>query len=209
VIESWTRGDVAAPLLAARELPEVREAASPSVAASPPAARGIQLSAAAETSFASDGTGWEGMQLGACVLLGPICVSTRVHGGKVISQPASWAGLRRKGAELYAGIDVPIALGRAHLTPGFAAGYGTIFTHRGSEDDRIGLEISGPRAEVHAALSLPITAHVAIDATVTGGLTQATARETRGQDVTDSVTAFPSEPRAFLRFAIGVRYGAL
>jgi hypothetical protein len=218
VIESWTRSDVAAPLLATRELPAppalpalpALEAGAPAVvSAAPPAASGIQLYAAEETSFASDRTVWEGMQLGACIMLGPICASARMHGGKVISQPSSWTGLTRKGAEVYAGIDVPIALGRTRLTPGFAAGYGTILTRRGSDDDRMGVEISGPRAEVHAAFSLPLTAHIAIDLMLTGALTQATAMETHGHDVLDPAIEFPSEPRAFVRFAIGVRYGAL
>jgi hypothetical protein len=212
VIESWTRSDVAAPLLATHELPAgpaPGDGAPAVVAASPPAARGIQLYAAEETSFATDRTVWEGMQLGACIMLGPICASARVHGGTVISQPSSWAGLKRKGAEVYVGIDVPIALGRMRLTPGFAAGYGTMLTHRGSEDDRMGVEISGPRAEVHAAFSLPLTAHIAIDLMLTGALTQATAMETHGRDIPDPVTVFPDEPRGFVRFAVGVRYGAL
>jgi hypothetical protein len=212
VIESWTRSDVAAPLLAAREvpaLPGLEDGASAVVIVSPPAARGIQLYAAEETSFATDRTVWEGMQLGACIMLGPICASARVHGGKVISQPSSWADLARKGAEVYAGIDVPIALGRMRLTPGFAAGYGTMLTHRGSEGDRMGVEISGPRAEVHAAFSLPLTAHIAIDLMLTGALTQATAMETHGHNIPDPATEFPDEPRGFVRFAVGVRYGAL
>lgn len=218
VIESWTRSDVAAPLLATRDVPELPglaglpglDGGAPAVViVSPPAARGIQLYAAEETSFASDGTVWEGMQLAACIMLGPICASARVHAGKVVTQPSSWTGLSRKGGEAYAGIDVPIAVGRTRLTPGFAAGYGTIFTHRGSEEDRMGVEISGPRAEVHAAFSLPLTAHIAVDLMLTGALTQATAMETHGHDIPDPVAVFPNEPRGFVRFAVGVRYGAL
>ncbi|HET7502793.1 MAG TPA: hypothetical protein VFK02_17345 [Kofleriaceae bacterium] len=213
VIESWARSDVAAPLLATRELPEAAPAEVPGapavVAAAPPAPSGIQLVAAAETSIATDRTVWEGLQLGACIMLGPICAAARVHGGKVISQPSSWDGLRRKGAEVYAGIDIPLALGRARLTPGFAAGYGMILTHRGSDGDRMGVEISGPRAEVHAAFSLPVSAHVAIDLALTAALTQAAGMETHGQTTFDPTTEFPSEPRGFVRFAVGVRYGAL
>ena len=213
VIESWTRSDVAAPLLAARPLPALDDAGEPGVvAASPPAASGIQLFAAAETSFASDRTTWEGLQLGACIMLGPICASARVHGGKVVSQPSSWAGIARKGAEVYAGIDVPIALGWTRLTLGFAAGYGSIFTRHhgdGSTTEKMGVEISGPRAEVHAALSLPVTAHIAIDLAATAALTQATGMETHGDGPLDPAIVFPDEPRALFRLAVGVRYGAL
>jgi hypothetical protein len=212
VIESWTRSDVSAPLLATRELPAgpvLGDGAAEVAAASPPAARGIQLYAALETSFATDRTVWQGMQLGACIMLGPICASARLHGAKVITQPSRWADLNRKSAEAYAGIDIPIAIGRTRLTPGFAAGYGSIFSHRGSEDERMGVELSGPRAEVHAAFSLPVSAHIAIDLLLTGALTQATAMETHGQGVVDPIAEFPGEPRGFVRFAIGVRYGAL
>jgi hypothetical protein len=210
VIESWTRSDVAAPLLAARTVPALPDVAVHAVvAASPPAARGIQLLAAVETSVASDRTVWQGLQLEACIMLGPICVAARLHGGKVISQPASWDGFARKGGELYAGIDVPIALGGIRLTPGFAAGYGTMFTHHHSDGEKMGIEISGPRAEVHVALSIPLTAHLALELVTTGALTQPTAKEIHGTDVPDPAVVYPDEPRALVRFAAGVRYGAL
>jgi hypothetical protein len=204
VIESWTRSDLAAPLLATRDVPPA-EAAE---VESPPAARGIQLFAAEETSIASDRTVWQGMQLGACIMMGPICASARLHGGKVISRPAGWADFARNGAEAYLGIDVPLALGRARWTPGFAAGYGVMFTRHKSDGEGMGVEINGLRAEVHATLSLPLTAHLALDLITTGALTQATQTEIHG-NVADPATAFPDEPRALLRLAVGVRYGAL
>jgi len=210
VIESWTRSDVAAPLLATRTVPALEDAAPRTVAsASPPAARGIQLFAAEETSVASDRTVWQGMQLEACIMMGPICAAARVHGGKVIAEPASWAGFARNGAEVYAGIDVPIALGHTRLTPGFAAGFGAMFTRYKGDGDRMGVEISGPRAEVHVAFSLPLSAHLALDLVTTAALTQATAMETHGTDTPDPTVIFPDEPRALVRFAVGVRYGAL
>lgn len=208
VIESWARTDVAAPLLEARAVPP-GEAESAAPAAPSPAARGIQLFAAAETSFASDRTVWEGMQLGACVMLGPICGAARVHGGKVIASPDGWGRFVRKGAEVYGGIDIPIALGRNHLTPGFAAGYGTMLTHHIGDGEKTGIEISGPRAEVHIAFTIPLTPHVAIDLATTAELTQATGMETHGSVATSDAVVFPDEPRALFRIAVGVRYGEL
>ncbi|HSR96822.1 MAG TPA: hypothetical protein VLM79_07230 [Kofleriaceae bacterium] len=211
VIESWTRSDVAAPLLESREVPAAaveRAPAAPPATVSPPAARGIQLFAGGETSFASDRTVWQGMQLEACIMLGPICAAARVHGGKVIASPARWDGFARHGAEIYIGIDIPIALGRAPLTPGFAAGYGAMFTRHIREGEPMGVEISGPRAEVHAAISLPVTAHLAVDVVATGALTQAARMEVHG-DPPDPTLIYPAEPRALIRFAVGIRYGAL
>jgi hypothetical protein len=214
VIESWARTDVAAPLLETRAVPAVdaRVAAPAPVVALAPDAQGIQLFLAEETSLASDRTVWQGVQLGACVMLGPICAAARVHGGKVIAKPDGWDRFARKGGALYAGIDVPIAAGRVRLTPGFAAGYGTMLTHHIGDGDgeKTGIEISGPRAEVHVALAIPLTPHIAIDLATSAELTQATGMETHGSAPSpDAAILYPDEPRALFRFAIGVRYGAL
>ena len=216
VIESWVRSDVAAPLLETRAI--ATAAAEPAAAvaatasdASTPAATGIQVFVAAETSLGSDRTVWQGMQLGACVMLGPICVAARVHGGKVIAAPGGWDRFVRKGAEAYGGIDIPIALGSTRLTPGFAAGYGTMLTHHiGEGDEKTGIEISGPRAEAHVSWSIPLTPHLALDLETTAELTQATGTETHGAPSgTDPAIVYPDAPRALFRLAVGVRYGAL
>jgi hypothetical protein len=214
VIESWLRSDVAAPLLEARVVPpaeaEPPAAAAPGMVAPAPATTGTQLFLAAETSVASDRTVWQGMQLGACVMLGPICAAARVHGGKVISAPDGWNSFVRKGAEVYGGIDIPIAIGRSRLTPGFAAGYGTMLTHHIGDGEKTGIEISGPRAEAHVGLSIPVTSHLAIDLATTAELTQATGMETHGTPSgTGAAIVYPDEPRALFRFAVGVRYGVL
>src|SRR5262249_23686550 len=62
VIESWARTDLAAPLLETRAVPavEARVATPAPVVAPAPAAQGIQLFLAEETSLASDRTVWQG-----------------------------------------------------------------------------------------------------------------------------------------------------
>jgi len=207
VIESWVRSDLAAPLLEVRAVP-AREVDPAAPGGSPTAARGIQLFAAVETSVASDRTVWQGVQLGACIMLGPICGAARLHGGKVVGRPAGWDRFARKGGELYVGVDVPIAFGRIRLTPGFAAGYGMMLTHYVGDSDETGVEISGPRAEAHVALAIPLTSHIALDLSTTAELTQATGMETHGS-APDAAIAFPDEPRALFRLAVGVRYGGL
>jgi hypothetical protein len=215
VIESWARTDLAAPLLEIRAVPEVERTeagthAAPLAVAAPLAAQAIQLFLSEETSLASDHTVWQGMQLGACVMLGPVCAAARVHGGKVIAKPDGWDRFARKGAEAYVGIDIPIAVGWTRLTPGFAAGYGTMLTHHLGDGEKTGIEISGPRAEAHVALAIPLTPHIAIDLATTAELTQATGMETHGGAPSpDAAILYPDEPRALFRFAIGVRYGAL
>jgi hypothetical protein len=210
VIESWVRSDVAAPLLEIRAVPaaEVEAAAAPS-----PATSGIQLFGGLETSFASDRTVWEGMELGVGVLLGRVCAAARIHGGRVIATPGGWSGFARKGGALYVGVDVPIAVGHNRLSPGFAAGYGTMLTRHRAEGDGDGegttIEISGPRAEAHVAFTIPLSRHLALELATSAELTQATGMETHGELPSGAVIVYPDEPRALFRFAVGVRYGAL
>jgi hypothetical protein len=149
------------------------------------------------------------MQLGACIMLGPVCASLRLHGAKVVAWPARTAGFERVGGELYVGIDVPIAVGRDRLTLGFAAGYGQMFTRRHDAGEHTGIELGGPRAELHAAFAVPVTDHIALDLTATGSLNQVTRTETDGAGMLDPTIVFPGEPRAFVRLALGLRYGAL
>ena len=211
VIESWVRGDVASSLLGPRDVP-TPDAAPPPSASSEPSATGIQLFAAAETSVASDRTLWQGLQLGACIMLGPVCATARVRAGKVVARPDAWRRFKRKSGELLGGIDIPIAVAGLRLRPGFSAGYGSMLTHHIGDDGEAGVEMSGLRAEAHIGLSIPLSAHLAIDLVTAAELTQATAIATRGMPVaasTDSTVACPDEPRALFRFAVGVRYGAL
>jgi len=208
VIESWVRGDVVSSLLEPRDVPPL-DVAPPS-ASSEPSATGIQLFAAAETSLASDRTVWQGLQLGACIMLGPVCATARVRAAKVVARPDAWRRFKRKSGELLGGIDIPITVGGLRLRPGFSAGYGSMLTHHLGDDREAGIEMSGLRAEAHLGLSIPLSAHLAIDLVTAAELTQATAIETRGMPAAaDSMVACPDEPRALFRLAVGIRYGAL
>ena len=213
VIESWVRGDVASSLLEPRDVPPPDAVAPPS-ASGEPSATGIQLFAAAETSLASDRTVWQGLQLGACIMLGPVCATARVRAAKVVARSDAWRRFKRKSGELLGGIDIPIAVGGLRLRPGVSAGYGSMLTHQVGDDREAGIEMSGLRAEAHIGLSIPLSAHLAIDLVTAAELTQATAIETRGMPVAtsapaDSMVASPDEPRALFRLAVGIRYGAL
>jgi hypothetical protein len=86
-----------------------------------------------------------------------------------------------------------------------------MFTHGSGDSDETGVEISGPRAEAHVALAIPLTPHIAIDLATTAELTQAARVEIRSMTPGsgDPAILYPDEPRALFRFAIGLRYGAL
>ncbi|MCX5746214.1 MAG: hypothetical protein NT062_27370 [Proteobacteria bacterium] len=210
LLESYIRSDLEAPLLETRALPidrtptrrmhvELVERAAP-----PPTSRGIQLFGAAETSYATDRTSWVGVQVGGCVSLGPVCAAARLRETVVASAPASWGTVERRNTELLLGLDIPLrflVLGGVTLTPGFAAGIGSMHTR--IEGVRMGSETGGLRAEAHATLSIPLGRRLAFDVSLAGDLTQATRVET------NTTMALPDEPRGLVRLGVGLRYGGL
>jgi hypothetical protein len=208
VIESWTRGDVAEPLLAIRLPPRqiedeptrVREV----ITIARPETRGIQLFGGAETSVANDRTEWLGAQIGACVMVGPVCAAARLRFAAVAHGPGVWHGtLERRGTELLVGGDVPIHFGRATFSPGFAGGIGQLHTHVDSETFHMGSETGGLRADVHAALSYPLGQNLSFDLSLAVDFTQATHVEVRSQ------MPLPEEPLFLIRLGAGLRYGRL
>jgi hypothetical protein len=216
VIESWST-DVSAPLLAARTLAIVPAPAPAPVtiertaSATRPAARGVQLFAAGETSYASDHTSWVGIQIGACVMLGPVCAAARVRYATVATGPGMWQGqLDRRGVEVLFGGDIPFRIGSATLSPGFAAGLGSTHTHMdvpmesmAPDGVHMGSETGGLRADIHATLSIPMSPRLALDLSFTFDITQATHVESF------SSVPMPDDPLALARFGIGLRYGGL
>jgi hypothetical protein len=221
VIESLVRTDVEAPLLSVRPVDPAPAAPPPAPRGAfadeddpPPAApaatvaavpaerggRGLQLFALAETSRANDRTSWIGVQVGACVMLGPVCAGARVRSAVVAAEP--WpADIDRRGFEVLLGADWPLRLGRVVLSPGVGAGVGSTHTHQ--DGSRSSEETGGPHADAHVGLSYPLGARTAIEATFALDVTQTTHVET------SSPVPLPDEPRLFARFAAGVRFGAL
>jgi hypothetical protein len=205
VIESFTRGDVDAPLLAGRAVPrspsiEVR-AAPPAGGAPGKAARGVQWFGAFETSYASDHTSWLGAQVGVCVMLGPVCAASRVHAAGVAAGPGPWKdAVERRNIELLVGIDIPLRLRGWTAAPGFAAGLGQMHTRGTTHDMRS--ETGGMRAEIHAGVAIPLARRFAVEVSAAAALTQETTVEWG-----PTVAPLPAEPRAFGRLGVGLRYG--
>lgn len=213
VIESWARADIAEPLLAIRPVAAPAPEAMPVreiVTVARPESRGVQLFAAAETSFGSDHTGWLGAQVGGCVMIGPVCAAARLRFASVATGPGPWQGaLERRGTELLVGGDVPIRIGRAVLSPGFAGGIGQIHTHIESPLGHMGSETAGLRADVHATLSYPLGKNLAFDLSLAVDVTQATDTETRLRMTAPDELALPDEPLFLFRLGAGLRYGGL
>jgi hypothetical protein len=169
------------------------------------APRGVHVFGAFESSYAIDRTAWIGAHVGACVMLGPVCASARVRFATVEAGPGVWKDtVSRRGSELLVGPDVPLSIGRMTLLPGFAAGLGEMHTKGPNPHQHS--ETGGMRADVHVTLSIPLSAHLALDIVGAADLTQ----ETRA-DIDNAVETMPlpNEPRLIVRAGIGLRYGGL
>ncbi len=106
--------------------------------------------------------------------------------------------MERRTTELLLGLDIPFALGRTTLSPGFAAGMGNTWTR--SDDGTTAGETGGLRADVHATLTVPLTNRWSLDLSLALDLTQETRIES------DTMTSIPDEPLALLRFGVGMRW---
>lgn len=208
VIESWVRTDLQAPLLARHPMGDdtgpkkLVPVPAVGVAPSAPPARGVHVFAAGETALASDSSTWFGLELGACVMLGPACASARGRFATVGRGPERWRrDLERHGVELLLGADLPRRIGRAVLSPGLAAGVGWIHTHEEGSPRRE--SIGGLRAQGRLALSYPLTRHLAAELALSFEVTDTEHVET------SSPEPLPPEPRWLGRLGAGMRFEGL
>lgn len=201
VIESFARDDVNAPLLpntvAAPVAPPQRLPPARTVAESvePPAetVRGPHAFASLESTLASDRTGWLGLHLGACTMVGPVCVAGRLRTSALASNPDDET--RRTSWELLLGVDVPFVVRGWLISPGFGAGPSGMTTKIGDMHYRT----NGLRADAHATVTVPMTKRFGLDVHVAANLMQQVHLE-EGEGV-------PVEPWGFFRVGLGLRYG--
>jgi hypothetical protein len=210
MIESWVRTDVDGPLLGVRPIIAVAEQAPPPVLHEvmvPSTWRGASVFALGQTAMASDGTGWLGAEVGACVNLGPMCAAARLRFARVAGGPGPFEFmLDRTGVELLIGGDIPVSVGKMTLSPGFSGGVGTVVTHVADMQDgsHRGSEIGGMRADVHCSLLYPLSHRFAAELALSLDFTQATHVETYSPTV-----EFPDVPLFLARISFGIRYGGL
>ncbi len=213
VIESWVRVDVEEPLLASRTVamvtprpaaaaPPAPPAATTTVVAPPPGnGRGVQLFALAERSIANDGTAWLGLQVGACVAIGPFCLGGRARFAAAAGPQLRQNDLERHGFELLFDGDLPVRFGRATLSPGLGVGIGSVHTHQDGTGQSEGT--GGPHAEAHVSLIYGLRPHLALEAAMSVDVTETTHVES------SSSVILPDDPQFFARFGAGVRFGGL
>jgi hypothetical protein len=143
-IESWTRPDLADPLLAARAAPRpvaIAPGESPpdpvvtSVAAAPHVRR-AEIAAALEAGVAPDGSLWRGVRAAGCFHLGAVCVGAlaRFAEDTLRDGDAVAVGSRRSVVELSLIAAAPRTVGALTLTPAIGLGQASFVAERRATD---------------------------------------------------------------------------
>jgi hypothetical protein len=207
VIESWVRTDVEAPLLEPRRSGDAEPAgAAPTVvAAAPPArGRGLQAFAVGEVTFASDHSDWLGFEVGACLMLGRVCAGARARLSAVADGPGPWErSVDRQVVEALVGLDLPVRLGRATLSPGLAVGAGRAQTHEeDAEGNQEGGQVTiGLRTELHLAVSVAVSRSLAAETSLSLGAAQTIRTESTSRE------PLPGAARLLAHAGVGLRFG--
>lgn len=200
LIESWTRTELEAVMLAPRQQPDQpMAAASPMVAVQPPPR--IQAFTSFETAYSDDRSNWLGVLVGACVQVGPVCASVRARVAAVVE--GRWESSDRHATEVVVGGEVSRARGSTIATLGFGGGVGATHTGILEADGMRGSETFGLRADAHLSWIIPITRRFGVDLSAALGVAQVTDVES------SSMTRIVDEPRFFGRLGAGLRFGGL
>ena len=212
-IESWTRGDVVAPLLVARADPAIAHRMptpdKTTRATGDRLAATLSLSTAAETSVATDGSIWFGVNAGVCVPIGPACAGALAR----VASDSGWSGdsedqrSSRLAADVLLGAALPTRRGRLTILPGLGLGLGwmRITAVHSSGNGTIDVDTGGVRASASVRMSYRLLDEVALDVGLAADL--APLAHTALYDA--GVTFLPGEPLAYFRLALGVRIGLL
>ena len=216
VIESWTRADLTAPLLAARgaedSLPvvdrETPKDLGPIIVhrASP---RPLELEAATHLGLASDASLWLDLEVGACVRLRGTClgVVARAAHDLQLSGDSERMETTRTAADLLVTVDVAMPLGAATVTIGGGVGAGWIHSAvdatAAMSNDQVDIDGGGLRGDGHVVLSIPAGHDLAIDL---GLSLDVSLFAHTGTFIQDGAT-LTGEPRGFGRLGLGLRFG--
>lgn len=209
VIESWSRPELYAMLLPEPPAPVVETDAPLSPQVLPVSAtrswpRSV-LSAGVVSAVGGDGSQWIGASAGGCVRFGALCVGAMVRASQDTRASGDSSALQtsRTAMELLLAIDLSRRVGSIELTSGALAGIGTNRRRRDdAEEGTVEADGGGLRAGFHFGLAKPISAHwaIAADASVDAAIFAPSG--TADEDSTDLAT----QPRAFMRLALQLRY---
>jgi hypothetical protein len=230
LIESRPGAELLAPLLPQGEAPPSREAlafsAEPREAPAPPGpsaaavvsapvpaaaapARGLTLLVATELAAGSDNSGWAGLSVSGCVMLGPTCLGTLVRFWHDLdaSDESANAIRQRDAGEIAISLALPFTRHRIEFRPSAELGVGWVHmggfgSYPGGDDDSE-FDHGDVSAGLRLAAAFPLSRHWALEAGVGASLSLFAHQ---APFAVGSVM-LPGEPRAFGLASLGFRYG--
>jgi hypothetical protein len=172
--------------------------------------RGLSLRVAPELAMGSDRSGWAGLSVAGCVVLGPTCLGTLVRFWRDLDaddESNDTVGQRATG-EIAVSLDVPFAWRRLELRPGVELGLGWIHmgelvVHPASDDDS-DFDQGEVLGGLHVAASYPLAKHWALEASVAANVSLFAHQA----PFTVQGARLPGEPLAYGIASLGVRYGS-
>jgi hypothetical protein len=171
-------------------------------------ATALSLSTAAETSVATDGSIWFGVNAGVCVPIGPVCAGALAR----VASDSGWSGdsedqrSSRLAADVLLGAAFPTRRGRLTLLPGLGLGLGWMRItplHSTSGRRAIDVDTGGVRASASLRMSFRVLDEAALDLGLAADL--APLAHTAPYDA--EAVFLSGEPLAYFRLGLGLRIG--
>jgi hypothetical protein len=223
IIESWTRGDLSAPLLAARDAPPRarqaldREAPPPIEETAAIDTRPIELGVTAGAGLSSDRALWTAAHAHACVTVGPVCAGAlvRVSSDTESQGDSVERGTSRSALDLLLVADLPLRRGRLGLTPGIGIGQTSLRARRGS-GERERVTTTGLHLRARVGASVRVVGAWSLQADLALGASPFARKllqeeQFGADDPADPDDALPMSgvPRLHGWFGVGLLYGGL
>lgn len=157
VIESWARGDLVEPLLAARGVLEVGPVPGARATTSRPRERpAFAIGGGPELGVSGDGALWSGARVYGCGRLAGLCAGGLLRVAKDLEQRGDTAelGTARYAIGLAATLEWPIGRGRFAVAPGIGLGLTSVTASLAAEDEVEQASAVFGRAAVGAGLAI-------------------------------------------------------
>ena len=214
-IESWTRRDVSAPLLAARSAPQPAPRQAPrevEVRAPGPVAprrtRQVDLDAGPLAGVSSDLALWAGGRIHGCMHTGPYCVGVLIRYSRDLerSGDSSQLSTSRRTFDLMLTADRPVYRGDFELSPGIGIGQSSLQSEYQLAQD-VDDSVNNLQLQARLAASYHLSDDWLLQADL--ALSATPLAETRFDEDEPTEPTLAGMPRLQTWLGIGVVYGGL
>jgi len=205
IVESWARHDLEDSLLLGRKRPAVT---TPD-ATSAPAQRPISAAVFAGSGHGIEGSIWSDVSMTGCVRLGGVCAGALARASRDSGEfgDADRYDTLRSAYDILATVDGARQVGRLALGGGI--GFGGGWQDSKSERRVNGIyeaeKFGGVRFEARATAGWSLARELQVQFTVTGGVSPLAHQAA----IHDDGSVIAGEPRGWMRFALGMRFGGL